>query len=71
MNSGSIVFPTLKQHLFDSNATVQNHYVVLISEIVKSFLNVRSHHVAKTFSEQCCGTRIRRKLTKLVHFKNQ
>ncbi|NWI94540.1 THAP9 transposase, partial [Pitta sordida] len=39
----SSLFPTLTNHLFDGELSINNHYTVLIKDIVRRYLNVRTN----------------------------
>uniref|UniRef100_A0A8C3KQK3 THAP domain containing 9 n=1 Tax=Calidris pygmaea TaxID=425635 RepID=A0A8C3KQK3_9CHAR len=59
---GSPLFPTLTNHLFDGESRVDNHYTVLVKQITRCYLNIRTSR-AKHLNSKChCG---RHRLKKL------
>ncbi|NXW74520.1 THAP9 transposase, partial [Hirundo rustica] len=39
----SLLFPTLTNHLFDGELSINNHYTVLVKEITRCYLNIRKN----------------------------
>ena len=66
----SVVFPDLKDHMLD-NSVSENHVFGLIKSISKTYCKVRLYHLGKERSLDVNGKKIRKKLGKLIHFKNQ
>lgn len=64
------LFPSLDNHMFDT-AHNDNHVITLIKIICQSYCKIRFHHMAKEFTTRISGEKIRKKMNKLVLFKNQ
>ena len=67
---GKGVFSTLEKHMFDSPPD-SNHMFCLIKCIIQYYMEVRLHHLAKQQTAVVKGELLRRKLSKLILFKNQ
>ncbi|XP_074445277.1 DNA transposase THAP9 isoform X2 [Larus michahellis] len=59
---GSPLFPTLTDHLFDGELCVSNHYTILIKQITRCYLNIRTNHAKHLNLRYHCG---RHRLKKL------
>lgn len=68
--SNLALFQNLKDHMFDTEVT-DNHIHTLCKSIVSTYIQVRFHHEAKTFTSTIRGTNARNQLTKVILFKNQ
>ena len=66
----SRVFRELDDHMVDS-AVNENHTFRLIKIICKCYCKIRLYHLGKEFTAKMAGTKIRKKLSKLVLFKHQ
>ena len=65
------VFPELNTHMIDTPVT-ENHTFMLIKAVARNFLKSRMHHLAKKMNQNLVrNDRVRKKLTKLIHFKGQ
>ena len=64
------VFKKLDEHMFDC-AIEDNHIFSLVKTIAKCYCKVKLHHLGKETTQKLTGTRIRKKLSKLVLFKHQ
>ena len=62
------VFKTLETHDRDLDTC---HSTILIKNIATHYTKIRFHHVAKLYHEILAGDGVRRKYTKLIHFRNQ
>nr|XP_009674882.1 PREDICTED: DNA transposase THAP9 [Struthio camelus australis] len=51
----SPLFPTLTDHLFDGESCINNHYTVLLKEITRSYLRVRTNHAKNLNLKYHCG----------------
>ena len=64
------VFQKLESHMFDSEIE-DNHIFSLIKVIAKSYCKIKLHHLGKEYTQKLTGTRIRKKLSKIVLFSHQ
>lgn len=64
------LFENIKDHMFDTEVT-DNHLHSLCKSIVNTYIQIRFHHEAKSFTSTIRGPNIRNKLTKVIRFKNQ
>nr|XP_054489787.1 DNA transposase THAP9 [Agelaius phoeniceus] len=51
----SPLFPTLTKHLFEGELSINNHYTVLVKEITRCYLNVRTHPTQHLNLKYPCG----------------
>ncbi|NXA00304.1 THAP9 transposase, partial [Nesospiza acunhae] len=51
----SPLFPTLTKHLFEGELSINNHYTVLVKEITRCYLNVRTHSAQHLNLKYPCG----------------
>ncbi|NXW45515.1 THAP9 transposase, partial [Nyctiprogne leucopyga] len=51
----SPLFPTLTNHLFEGELCVNNHYTILVKEITRRYLNIRTSHDKHLNLEYQCG----------------
>ncbi|KAF1466931.1 DNA transposase THAP9, partial [Megadyptes antipodes antipodes] len=51
----SLLFPTLTNHLFDGELCVNNHYTILVKEITRCYLNIRTNHAKHLNLNYHCG----------------
>ncbi|NXB95327.1 THAP9 transposase, partial [Vidua chalybeata] len=58
----SPLFPTLTNHLFEGELSINNHYTVLVKEITRCYLNIRTHPAQHLNLKYPCG---RHKLKRL------
>jgi len=65
-----IIFRDLHTHMFDT-AINENHIIMLTKEIVRCYCTIRLNHLAKNFTAESEGKKIRKVLNKLVLFKHQ
>ncbi|XP_071287648.1 DNA transposase THAP9 [Agelaius tricolor] len=49
------LFPTLTKHLFEGELSINNHYTVLVKEITRCYLNVRTHPTQHLNLKYPCG----------------
>ena len=68
--AGHLIFESLVDHMFDSTPE-NNHLIRLIKCVCSCFGKIRMHHVARRYTEQIIGDRVRKQFTKLVLFKHQ
>ncbi|NWU06321.1 THAP9 transposase, partial [Cephalopterus ornatus] len=61
------LFPTLTNHLFDGELSINNHYTVLVKEITRCYLNIRTNPAQHLNLKYPCG-RHRLKRLKGRHF---
>ena len=66
----SKVFNNLSNHMLDTSPT-DNHVYTLVKCVALCFCKIQLDHMAKTLSEQVCGKKVRKSLSRLVLFKNQ
>ena len=66
----SDVFVDVKDHMYD-NSPSDNHLFSLVKSIATTYCKVRLFHLGKERSQEITGKKIRKKLGKLIHFKNQ
>ena len=52
-------------------SVTDNHVVSLLKAIAISYSKVRLHHMAREANEIIMGKKVRKKLSRLVIFKNQ
>ena len=67
---GTRVFDDLTQHMFDSTPD-GNHVFNLVKLICRNYTKIRFHSLAKTFTAEISGKKVRKQLGKLVLFKHQ
>ncbi|NXY47944.1 THAP9 transposase, partial [Ceuthmochares aereus] len=58
----SPLFPTLTSHLFDGELCIDNHYTILVKEIIQCYLNIRTNQAKHLNLKYHCG---RHRLKKL------
>ena len=64
-------FRDLQDHMTETGVT-DNHVFPLIKAVARSYLKIRMHHIGKEFNQLTMkNARCRKKLSKLVLFKNQ
>ena len=64
-------FPDTHYHMSESGVT-DNHIYILIKAVARSFLKIRMHHLVKQYNETMLKHgRVRKRLSKLILFKNQ
>ncbi|XP_072718702.1 DNA transposase THAP9 isoform X1 [Ciconia boyciana] len=51
----SPLFPTLTNHLFDGELCVNNHYTILVKEITRCYLNIKTNHAKHLNLKYHCG----------------
>ncbi|NXD66060.1 THAP9 transposase, partial [Eolophus roseicapillus] len=51
----SPLFPTLTNHLFHGEVCVNNHYTILVKEITRCYLNIRTNHAKHLELKYHCG----------------
>ncbi|KAM9236134.1 DNA transposase THAP9 [Leptosomus discolor] len=51
----SPLFPTLTNHLFDGEMCINNHYTILVKEITRCYLNIRTNHAKQLNLKYRCG----------------
>ncbi|NXU31087.1 THAP9 transposase, partial [Thalassarche chlororhynchos] len=51
----SLLFPTLTNHLFDEELCINNHYTILVKEIIRCYLNIRTNHAKHLNLKYHCG----------------
>ena len=64
------IFPDLNDHMLET-AVTDNHVFQLVKKVTKSYCKVRMYHLGRKYTEDMTGEIVRKKLTKLIHFKNQ
>eukprot|EP00794_Sanderia_malayensis_P004096 gene4096-4651_t len=66
----SQIFPDLDTHMLE--CTVEdNHTFGLVKTVTKCYCTIRLHHLAKEQTAKQSGTKVRKKLSKLILFKHQ
>ena len=67
----SSIFVDLEEHMLEQSI-MDNHVLLLVKAVARSYIKIRMHHIAKEFNESIVkNDRVRKKLTKLVLFKHQ
>ncbi|XP_042652971.1 DNA transposase THAP9 isoform X2 [Tyto alba] len=51
----SPLFPTLTNHLFEGELCINNHYTILVKEITRCYLNIRTNHATHLNLTYHCG----------------
>ncbi|NXS14685.1 THAP9 transposase, partial [Neodrepanis coruscans] len=51
----SPLFPTLTNHLFDGELSINNHYTILVKEIARCYLNIRTNLAQHLNLKYSCG----------------
>ncbi|XP_064917852.1 DNA transposase THAP9 isoform X2 [Columba livia] len=51
----SHLFPTLTNHLLDGELCINNHYTILVKEIMRCYLNIRINHAKHLNLKDRCG----------------
>ena len=64
------IFTDLTLHMMELPVT-DNHVFELVKKVAKSYSKVRFYHMGKEYSDKVTGQKVRKKLYKLIHFKNQ
>lgn len=64
------IFKNMEKHMYDSEVT-ENHVFDLVKKISKRYCNIRLHHLGKEKNSIICQDKIRKRLTKVIIFKNQ
>ena len=64
------IFPELNAHMMEM-AVTDNHVFQLVKSVTKNYCKVRMYHLGREYSDKVTGEKVRRRLTKLIHFKNQ
>ena len=64
------IFPELNLHMMEM-AVTDNHVFQLIQNVTKNYCKVRLYNHGRSYTEKMTGEKVRKKLTKLIHFKNQ
>ncbi|NXP08540.1 THAP9 transposase, partial [Thinocorus orbignyianus] len=59
---GSPLFPTLTKHLLDGELCVNNHYTILVRQITRCYLNIRTNHAKHLNLKYQCGKHRLKKL---------
>ena len=68
--NASKVFDELQDHMLDCSLQ-DNHVFGLIKIITRCYCKIRLHHLGKQATDNISGTKIRKKLSKLVLFNHQ
>ena len=68
-NVSTNVFKALEEHMFECSIE-DNHVYNLIKRVAKCYAKIRFHHLGDLISSKECGRKIRKKLSKLVLFKD-
>ena len=64
-------FPDIHYHMSQTGVT-DNHVFLLIKAVARNYLKIRMHHIAKEFNQNMLKhDRVRKRLSKLILFKNQ
>ena len=67
----SQIFDELKDHMTDTGVT-ENHVFLLTKSVSRNYIKIRMHHLGKNHNERILkNNRMRKKMTKLILFKNQ
>jgi hypothetical protein len=61
----------LSMHRIDTANGIDDHIILLVRSIVRSFLEIRKFHLLKNFNISVAGANVRHSLTKTILFKNQ
>ena len=64
------IFPDLNDHMMET-AVGDNHVFQLVKTISKNYSKIRLYHLGKELTAKITGVPIRKRLTKLIHFKHQ
>ena len=66
-----LVFNDLSDHMKE-DGMLDSHVITLIKSVIRSFIKIQMHHIAKQSNEKIVSNaRVRKKYNKLVLFKNQ
>ena len=64
-------FTDIHFHMRETGVT-DNHVYLLIKAVTRNYLRIRMHHLAKEYNQNLLKhNRVRKKLSKLILFKNQ
>jgi hypothetical protein len=63
-------FCQLNEHSKDFSPT-SNHKLITIKCLAACYAKIRMYHIGRSYSEKLDGEKVRKQLTKLIHFKNQ
>ena len=61
----------MDDHARSTTVGINNHYYDLVRLLVKTYFNLRFHHIVRLHNMKLQGKKIRQKCTKLVLFKGQ
>ena len=64
------IFSELNLHMMEM-ALTDNHVFQLVKTITKNYCKVRMYHLGRQYTDKVTGEKVRKKLTKLILFKNQ
>ena len=64
------MFPELTSHMMELSIG-DNHVFQLIKSVSKSYSKIKLYHIGKEYSDRVTGELVRKKFSKLIHFKNQ
>lgn len=65
------LFPECVSHFYNFSPVEQNHFYILVKEVVEAYTKIRLYNLAKTYSKELQGTNIRTLYTKLILFNHQ
>ena len=67
----SSIFVDLEEHMLEQSI-MDNHVLLLVKAVARSYIKIRMHHIAKKFNEGIVkNDRVRGKLMTLVLFMHQ
>ena len=64
------IFTDLNDHMIDCSPE-DNHVFILVKLVSAAYTKIKLHHLAKRATERSNTGNVRRRLTKLILFKNQ
>lgn len=64
------IFPELSDHMMEM-AVQDNHVYQLVKKVSKNYSKIRMYQLGKQLTAKITGIPIRKKFSKLIHFKHQ
>ena len=59
------------EHAVETQVGIDNHYLSIVRSLVKTYFNLRQHHIVKLHNLRAKGKNVRHNLTKTILFKGQ
>ena len=69
--SDNTLFTKLLQHSYVAGDLGVDHRIIIITNIIAKYINIRLFQISKLINQKNCIKRIRKKFTKLILFNNE